>query len=156
MHCEICGKKIVGKPFKVVVEGSEITVCSDCKQFGVEKPTTVSQPGVVKVMLKKRRSVSKIEFTEELVENYNLIIKREREKRGWSQEKLAKMIQEKESLIKKIENAEIVPEPEVVEKLERVLNVKLRERVPDVKLELKRASQTLTLGDVVIVKKKKK
>ena len=138
------------------MEGSEVTVCSNCKQFGIEKATTVSQAGITKVVLKKKRSIGKIEFTEELVENYNLIIRREREKRGWSQEKLAKMIQEKESLIKKIENAEIVPEPEVIEKLERVLNVKLRERVPDIKLDTKRKTQVLTLGDVVVVKKKKK
>ncbi len=156
MQCEICGRKIEGKPFKVVVEGSEVIVCSYCRQFGVEKPSTVSQPGVTKVVLKKKKSVGKIEFKDVLVEDYNVIIRREREKRGWSQEKLAKMIKEKESLIKKIERGEIVPEPEVVEKLERVLNIKLRETVPDIKIELNKRRQTLTLGDVVIVKKKKK
>jgi putative transcription factor len=158
MNCEICGREIKGRGFKVIVEGSEVTVCASCKQYGVEKPTSViQQPGITKVVLrKKRRAGGKIEFTEELIENYHLIIRREREKRGWSQEQLAKKIQEKESLIKKIENRELTPEPEVIEKLEKLFNIKLRERVPEVKVNIRRTNLTPTLGDVVVVKKKKK
>jgi len=154
MECEICGREIKGRGFKVIVEGSEVTVCARCKGYGAAKPEKVDQ-GVKKLILKKRQP-KPIEFTEELVEDYNLIIKREREKRGWSQEVLAKKIQEKESLIKKIENKEITPEPEVVGKLEKLFNIKLRERVPEVKINAKRESLTPTLGDVVIIKKKKK
>ncbi|WP_290723548.1 multiprotein bridging factor aMBF1 [Archaeoglobus sp.] len=156
MNCEICGREIKGKGFKIVVEGSEVTVCSSCRQYGTEKkPSVASQPGARRVVLKKKRASTKIEFTEELVENFHLIIKREREKRGWSQEQLAKKIQEKESLIKKIENAEITPEPEVVEKLEKLFNIKLREQVPEIKIE-KGKSLVPTLGDIVVVKRKKK
>lgn len=156
MNCEICGKEIKGRAYKVIVEGSEVTVCAFCRQFGTEKPAQISQPGLTKVVLKRRKSPKKIEFTEELIENYHLIIKREREKRGWSQEQLAKKIQEKESLIKKIENAEIVPEPSVIEKLEKLFNIKLREKVPEVKIDLKKITSAPTLGDVVVVRKKKK
>ena len=97
-----------------------------------------------------------IDLGEELVENFHIIIRREREKRGWSQEDLAKKIQEKVSLIRKIENAEITPEPEVIEKLERVLDIKLRERVEEVKVETKKIDLTPTLGDIVVIRKKKK
>ncbi|WP_290899497.1 multiprotein bridging factor aMBF1 [Ferroglobus sp.] len=153
MQCEICGREIHGRGHTIVVEGSEMTVCSLCKDYGEEKSTVV-QHGIVKVV-KKEKKVKPIEFTEELVENYNEIIKREREKRGWSQEELAKKIQEKASLIRKIENKEITPEPEVVEKLERTLGVKLREKVEEVKIQ-GRKLENLTLGDVVIIRKKKK
>ena len=157
MDCEICGKPIKGKGFKVIVEGSEVTVCYACKNYGVEKPISkVSQPGVSKVLIKRKKQSTNIEFSEELLENYNLIIKREREKRGWSQDVLAKKIQEKASLIRKIENAEITPEPEVIEKIERLFNIKLREKVPEVKVNLKKINLTPTLGDVVVIKKKKK
>jgi len=157
MNCEICGKEIKGKGFKVVVEGSEVTVCSSCKKFGSEKsPSIASQQGVSRVVLKKRKVSTKIEFGDELVEDFHKIIRREREIRGWSQEELAKKIQEKESLIKKIENAEITPDPEVIEKLEKLFNVKLRERLPEVKVEGKGRTITPTLGDVVVVKRKKK
>ncbi len=156
MNCEICGREIKGKGFKVVVEGSEVTVCGSCKQYGTEKkPSVASQHGARRVVLKKRKASTKIEFKEELVENFHVIVRREREKRGWSQEQLAKKIQEKESLIKKIENAEITPEPEVVEKLEKLFNIKLRESVPEIKIE-KSKGLTPTLGDVVVVKRKKK
>lgn len=155
MYCEICGKEIKGKSFKVIVEGSEVTVCHSCKNYGVEKPISkVSQPR--KVLTKKRRQATNIEFTDELLENYNLIIRREREKRGWSQDVLAKKIQEKASLIRKIENAEITPEPEVIEKIEKLFNVRLRERVPEVNVNIKKMSLTPTLGDVVVIKKKKR
>jgi len=157
MNCEICGREIKGKGFKIVVEGSEMTVCPSCKQYGSErKPSIASQPGARRVVLKKKKSSTKIEFQDELIENYHLIVRREREKRGWSQEQLAKKIQEKESLIKKIENNEITPEPEVVEKLERLFNIKLREQIPEVKVEGKGKKLSPTLGDIVVVKKKKK
>ncbi len=156
MYCEICGREIKGRSFKVVVEGSEITVCASCKQYGTEKPVMPSQPGAKRVVIKKKKPQNKIEFTEELVDNYHMIVRKEREKRGWSQEQLAKKIQEKESLIRKIENAEIVPEPEVIEKLEKLFNIKLRENVPEVKIETRKSISTPTLGDIVIVRKKKK
>ncbi len=156
MNCEICGREIKGKGFKIIVEGSEMTVCSSCRQYGSERrPSIASQAGARRVVLKKRKSSTKIEFQDELIENYHLIVRREREKRGWSQEQLAKKIQEKESLIRKIENAEIVPEPEVIEKLERLFNIKLREQIPEIKVERSRTT-TPTLGDIVVVRRKKK
>ncbi len=157
MNCEICGREIKGKGFKIVVEGSEMTVCSSCKQYGSErKPSIASQQGARRVVLRKKRSSTKIEFQDELIENYHLIVRKEREKKGWSQEQLAKKIQEKESLIKKIENAEITPEPEVIEKLEKLFNIKLREQIPEIKIEGKGKILSPTLGDIVVVKKKKK
>jgi len=151
MDCEICGRRIVGKSFKIILEGSEVTVCENCKEYGIEKPK-VSAP----IKSKQTKRSIKIDFGEELVENFHEIIRREREKRGWSQEELAKRIQEKVSLIRKIENAEITPEPEVVEKLERLFNIKLRENIEEVQVESKKRNLTLTLGDIVVIKKKKK
>ncbi len=151
MECEICGRPIRGRGFKVIVEGSEVTVCESCKELGIEKPRIERRT----VQIKRRTPRTDIDLGDELVEDFHLIVRREREKRGWSQEELAKKIKEKVSLIKKIENAEITPEPEVIEKLERVLDVKLRERVQEVKLEGKRVEFTPTLGDIVVIKRKK-
>ena len=137
-----------------------MTVCEDCKNYGIEKPK-VSQKksfaprSVISKPANRPRDLS-IDLGEELVENFHIIIRRERERRGWSQEDLAKKIQEKVSLIKKIENAEITPEPEVIEKLERVFDIKLRERVEEVKVETKRVDMTPTLGDVVVIRRKRK
>ncbi len=158
MECEICGREIRGRSFKILVEGSEMTVCEECKNHGIEKPKVPQK----RTFAPKPKPISKpkvrtdIDLGDELVENYHMIIRREREKRGWSQEDLAKKIQEKVSLIRKIENAEITPEPEVIEKLERVLEVKLRERVEEVKVETKKIDLTPTLGDIVVIRRKKK
>ncbi len=160
MECEICGRPIKGRGFKILVEGSEMTVCEDCKNYGIEKPkvpqkkTFVPRP-VISKPATRPKDLS-IDLGEELVENFHIIIRREREKRGWSQEDLAKKIQEKVSLIRKIENAEITPEPEVIEKLERVFDIKLRERVEDVKIETRKIDLTPTLGDIVVIRRKKK
>ncbi len=160
MECEICGRPIRGKGFKILVEGSEMTVCEDCKNYGIEKPKVSQKKSfaprpIISKPANRPRDLS-IDLGEELVENFHIIIRRERERRGWSQEDLAKKIQEKVSLIKKIENAEITPEPEVIEKLERVFDIKLRERVEEVKVETKRVNMTPTLGDIVVIRRKRK
>lgn len=149
MYCEVCGGKIVGRGHKIVVEGSELTVCDRCKNLGVEAKQ-------VKIVVKKRVQKQKpIVDDYEIVENFHEIIRREREKRGWTQEDLAKRIQEKVTLIRKIENREITPEKDVIEKLERVFGIKLRERIEEVKVEGSK-SMTPTLGDVVVIKRKKR
>ncbi len=153
MECEICGKPI-RKGYKIIVEGSEMTVCEDCKSLGVEKPK-VPQRRTVSKTVSRPKVRTDIDLGEELVEDYHVIIRRERERRGWSQEELAKRIQEKVSLVRKIENAEITPEPDVIEKLERVLGVKLRESVEEVKVERNKVDLTPTLGDIVVIRKKK-
>ncbi len=153
MECEICGREIKGRSYTIIVEGSEMVVCAKCKEYGSEKPYTE----VKKITIKKKVKEQKpIEFVEELIENFSQVIRREREKRGWSQAELAKKIQEKESLIRKIENGEITPEPDVVEKLEKLFDIKLREKVPEVKVELKKSNLKPTLGDVVVIRKKKR
>ncbi len=43
----------------------------------------------------------------------------------------------------------------MVEKLEKLFNIKLREQIPEIKIE-KSKSLVPTLGDVVVVKRKKK
>ncbi len=157
MECEICGKQI-RRGYKIIVEGTEMTVCEDCKSLGVEKPKVPQRRTINKTIsrnISRPKVRTEINFGDELVEDYHIIIRRERERRGWSQEELAKRIQEKVSLLRKIENAEITPEPDVIEKLERVLGVKLRESVEEVKIETKKIDVTPTLGDIVIIKRKK-
>lgn len=149
MECEICGDKIVGRGYRVVVEGIELTVCKRCKELGVE-----SKKPVISITKPKIKVESSIVDDFELVENYNEIIRREREKRGWTQEELAKKIKEKVTLIKKVEKGEITPDKDLIEKLERTLGLRLMERVEDVKVEVSKFT-TPTLGDVVVIKRKK-
>ena len=34
MRCEICGKKVIGKPVRTKIENSIMLTCNDCSKFG--------------------------------------------------------------------------------------------------------------------------
>lgn len=91
---------------------------------------------------------------DELLDNYDQIIRDAREAKGWSQEDLAENIKEKVSLIKKIERSEIVPEEPVRKKLEHTLNIKLTERVEVSGQDVSHLKKDTTLGDIVKIKRK--
>ncbi len=66
-----------------------------------------------------------IEEGMEGMEGYGRKIKEARERAGLKQAELAKRINEKQSLLRKIENEEIIPTDEVRRKIERVLDISL-------------------------------
>jgi len=161
MQCEICGAEIRGKPISVTIDNSELQVCPKCAPYGqpVNKRAPVSRkvspvaraaPRVTKRPQKNFFDILK----DELVDDYEHIIREARESHGWSQEELAAKIKEKASLIKKIERKEIVPEDSVRKKLEHTLNIKLTERVSDSDQEVSHFKKDTTLGDIVTIKRK--
>ncbi|MBC7114208.1 MAG: TIGR00270 family protein, partial [Archaeoglobi archaeon] len=91
---------------------------------------------------------------EDIIPNYSEVIREARERLGLSQEELARKIKEKVSLIRKIERGELTPEEKVARKLEKELGIKLMERIESPKIEKKELPSTLTLGDVVVVRRK--
>ncbi|HID27619.1 MAG: multiprotein bridging factor aMBF1 [Methanosarcinales archaeon] len=134
MQCELCGKEIKGKAHYVKIEGSELNVCDRCVQYGqeIDKWAPVSRKVTpTKRMIKTRKQKRDIfdKITDEIVSDYNIIIREAREKHGLTQDELALKIKEKASLIKKIERCEIIPEDRVIKKLERALDIKLTEKV---------------------------
>jgi putative transcription factor len=161
MQCEICGAEIRGKPICITIDNSELQVCQKCAPYGkpVDKRTPVSRKvsPVVRTVPRTERKPRKDFFDilkDELLDNYDQIIRESREARGWSQEDLAENIKEKASLIKKIERREIVPEDSVRKKLEHTLNIKLTERVEAAEQEVSRMRKDTTLGDIVKIKRK--
>lgn len=165
MQCEICGSEIRGRPFKVTIDKSELDVCASCSKLGTvaNKRTPVSRKiapvapvtRATKPKSQKPRKGVFEGFIEDLVDDYDQIIRDARQSRGWTQEELATKIKEKASLIKKVERGEIVPEESVRKKLERTLNIKLTERVStDKEWSGDRLSRGTTLGDIVKIKRK--
>ena len=156
MHCEICGAEILGAPHKIGTGGSELTVCNGCVKYGTVVGETHTSP---KDVLTGRTGFrpggpryKKIEI-EEINPNYGQMIRKAREKIGLTQEKLAKKVNEKMSLIGKIERSEIVPEDTVRKKLERLLDITLIERLEAQEVKPSKGSKTLTLGDIALIKK---
>jgi putative transcription factor len=87
---------------------------------------------------------------EELAADYDDRIRSAREDRGLSQEALANELNEKASLIRKLERGDILPSDEVQTKLERKLDISLSEGASDEDAEWSGGSSTTTtLGDVV-------
>lgn len=159
MNCEMCGMetKVLKK---VLVEGTVLSLCPKCAKYGKELSETPKSQ--IPAPLRKPQKREEIDIyskmpDEELVEDYNERIKRAREARGWSQEELGKRINEKKSIIAKIEAKEFRPPDALAKKLEATLNIKLLEKVDEnVTLKSSSRDKTLTLGDMIVIKEEKK
>lgn len=129
-ECEICGVAIKGKAQYITIGGSKLQVCKACARHGtavvVDKKAKTTLGGEQVQFVKAKRRLYEqmdlvIEEGMEIGEEYGRKIKEAREKAGLKQAELAKRINEKQSLVRKIENEEIIPSKEVWGKIEWVL-----------------------------------
>lgn len=150
MRCEICGKKIV-KPVKTKIESSVMLTCNECAKFGKvqREPPKPRKPMPVK------RSPRFREPSEEVIEDYNTLIREGREKKRWTREELAEKIYEKASVINRIESGKMVPDIKLARKLERILNITLIEKTESMKPEDlgPSARRGATIGDIARIKR---
>ena len=168
MRCEVCGVHLREKPIRAIIEGAKLEVCSQCAKLSAatwekEQRSFSSIPKQANIIDRARptrpqkpRLTRQAEEEFVLVKNYGEIVRRAREKQGWSQEELGRAINEKESLVAKIETQKLVPPLAITLKIEHVLGVHLTEKeqsVTDAKMPDVR-SMELTLGDIVVVKKR--
>jgi putative transcription factor len=168
MQCEMCGETIRGVAKLVLVEGAELQVCGRCEKYGTEvqqpKRADVRRPVAGPVPAARapapppvRRKRDLFDYMEgEIVDDYAARIRRARMDRGLSQKDLAMQMKEKEHLIKKIENAELIPEEGVRKKLEKALEIRLIEGPVESTEKKVAGSLAPTLGDVTIIRKVKK
>jgi len=165
MLCEMCGRNY-GRLKKIEIEGSVMNVCPDCSKFGKEitvlpKPKTAKEVVQERLQLRERRFTPKNiydEMPEDLAEDYPARIRRNRVKIGLSQEELGLKINERKSIITKLESGHIRPDNKLIRKLERTLKISLMEKVesnaaPTVQKGVRRG---LTLGDLIKVEAPKK
>lgn len=133
--------------FKIELDGALIEVCESCKSYGklvrIEK---ISEPK--NVVVKQKEDFE----DEEIVENFGEVIREERERRKIPIQEFAKLLGIKESTLLKIESGKLLPEDKILERIERLLNVKLRERVKSQKVDEKKADRKLKIADIVEVK----
>ncbi|WP_406660037.1 multiprotein bridging factor aMBF1 [Methanolobus sp. ZRKC3] len=160
MQCEICGTDIRGPSFKITIDSSELTVCGKCSQHGksTDKRTPVSRKiaPVARVVPKRGKGRGKKDdmMSDELVDDYEHVIREARERKKLTHDQLASKIKEKASLIKKLERGEIVPEESLRKKLEKALDIKLTERSGGDDWSGDSLSRGTTLGDIVTIKRK--
>ncbi len=171
MFCEVCGREIVGKPARSIVEGATLVVCKQCASLGTELPGFPDRPRPTKIAPSAtgpvRRSVRppieslpKSVEESDLVDDYPRVIKEAREKLGLSRQDLGFKAKEKMTVIQKIELGKMLPTMRLTRELEHLLRVKLL--VPKEEIEVPTpspsltGSQNATLGDVVLVRQKNK
>jgi putative transcription factor len=159
----LCGED-VPRTKNVAIESTVLAVCTSCAKFGDEVATPVvrrsTMPPIIAQRLEARkrrltpRDVYADAGTMELAEDYPKRIRQARDARGWKQADLGAKINEKVSVIAKLESGTITPGDALIRKLENELGIKLRERVEAVAVKKQAASGNLTLGDLIKMQEK--
>jgi putative transcription factor len=163
VRCEVCGHKIHAQPITAIIEGARLTVCVECSKHGKivaqddysakSKPTTAGKPDALRpVLFQKKTEIPKVQITQEIIEDYGAKIRLAREKLGLTHEDLGKKINEKSSVIGKLETGKMEPNNILATKLEHALKIKLLTPVVEEKpqQQIARApTQEVTLGDLI-------
>lgn len=172
MRCEVCGRRIFGTAHRVIIEGAKMTVCSKCAKLGsgtwAPKPKLAQhkllpsksiKSSYPNVKLQTKTSTSPIlEPQMELIEDFGPKIRAAREKLGLSHEDLGRKINEKVSVLKKIEAGKMTPDTKLIIKLEHALKIKLIAPLTEpspIQAYKKTAVPKLTLGDLIKLKEEK-
>jgi putative transcription factor len=167
LRCEVCGRKIHGNPIRAIIEGAKLTVCVECSKHGKiirEEEVELGQRAPKKTpvpfsakMQRKKTVGAKVEITQEVVESYHAKIRQAREKLGLSHEELGKKINEKASVLSKLETGKMTPNNVLVTKLEHALKIKLLVPIKEEKISYempKLPNRETTLGDLIQLNKK--
>jgi len=148
----MCGSE--GKLFRAMIEGSEMRVCNNCSKFG-------KVLGEVREEAKAVRKVKKVEIIEEpeviemVVSDFSMKVRNKREQIGLNQKDFAKKINEKESVVHKLENGEFSPSLDLARKLEKMFGISLIEEYEEKKEKIeKTAGEGITVGDLIRIKKR--
>ncbi|MHA1291786.1 MAG: multiprotein bridging factor aMBF1 [Promethearchaeota archaeon] len=173
--CPICGGKIWGRGKRVLLEGAKIIVCQSCAQYG--KPPTIKPKGLyskkttsvsfkkrdthiatpIKTIRRARRRFDEIDDLE-IINNYAKVIRNVRMKIKLTQEQFAQKLNEKPSLIRRIESGKVAPTIKLAKKIEKVYNVKLLKEKDEIQVSYKdflKKKGGASLGDIAFIKKKK-
>ena len=83
-----------------------------------------------------------------MVKDFHKVIRKSREKKKLTQEELAKKLNEKLSIIKRLEDG-WRPSNKLIDKLEKFFKIKIREKAVELLHEKKANNKNLTIGDIV-------
>ena len=164
MECEICGKEVPEhNPIRAKIEGSVMVVCKECSKLGtIQKAPPKPKFRQQKKSKKQKNNTRNKNYSrrdepsEELIEDFEIEIRKARESKNWKREDLGKKINERVSVITRIETGKMTPDVKLTKKLERALDIKLLEKVDNVDLNqfINSSSGERTLGNVMKIKRK--
>ncbi|MCW4020899.1 MAG: multiprotein bridging factor aMBF1 [Candidatus Bathyarchaeota archaeon] len=165
LQCEVCGRPIIGKPHRVIIEGVKMLTCGRCAELGSgywePEPKSFRRPEgfrtAVSIPVRRKRT---IDVSEDLVvtEGFGSIVRQARVELGLSHEDLGRKIGEKVSVLRKVESGKMTPDHRLAGKLEHALEVKLLVPfvVPKVSRPASPASKGVTLGEIVRLKDRRR
>jgi len=162
MICEMCGSD-VPRTKLVMVEGAAVNSCPRCEKYAssgavktkegkVMLPSVADRLGNRERRMRHRDVLARGE--KELVDDYPQRVRKGRQKLSMSQDDLAKSLNEKKSIIVKVENGDIRPTDKLVARLERALDITLKEylETDDDDSPKQQSSKGMTLGDFIKTK----
>jgi putative transcription factor len=143
MLCEMCGNEVESTS-RIRIEHSVLQLCPACAKFGTpidppppatpaaapapvarRRPAGASAPAGRPRRLEERDLYAEIgELT--LADDWGQKVRRAREALAWTPEELGKKLNEKKSVVLKIESGGLHPPDALVRKLEHLLKVRLR------------------------------
>ncbi len=124
MNCEICGREITKGPVSVRIEGSMMRTCGTCARLGERVVVKKHSP---QTQAAPRRPVARVEKSVEIVDDYSSKVRKNRDRLGLTQDQLGAKINEKGSVISRIESGHMEPDLKMAKKLERFLGATLLE-----------------------------
>jgi putative transcription factor len=138
MLCEMCGQD-VPLTNAVRVESSVLQLCPNCSKFGVAVappvlPAGSAPPPTAGAPRPYARAGRRVEerdlYTElpemELAPDWGKRIRVAREALAWTPEEFGKRLNEKKSLVLKLESGSFRPPDATIRKIERLLRIRLR------------------------------
>ncbi len=146
-ECELCGRAM-SEVYVVSIENTDMRVCVSCSKGKkilykeVEAKKAQSKPAMHKSVQREEEM--------ELVENYGTVMHKARDEMQIPLKVLAEMINEKESLLLRIENEKTKPSVELTKKLEKALHVKLTQHESlESNARARGSSDRATIGDFI-------
>jgi len=147
--CELCGKDTDSLK-KAKIEGANLKVCDSCAEMG---ETMDSGGKSKKTKKKKKKSRSSKRNRKTLAPNYGDIVKQAREDEKLSITEVADDLNEKESVIKKIEGEDLKPDKSLASKLSKKFDIDLYTNAEVSNVDTESGdTRKATLGDVAEVK----
>jgi len=167
-ECPICGGIIWGRGQRVLLEGAKITVCDNCAQHGKKiykapKNATIAKRTQKRPQSNARKQPIKPKGVEalEIVSDYANRIRNTRNNLKLNQDQFAQKLNEKPSLLKRIEAGKVEPTIKLAKKIQKIYNLQLIKKSDDSQINIQdtkfmKKSAGSSLGDIAFIKKKSK
>ena len=132
--CEVCGSPLRASPNRVEIDGAIMVVCNNCARLGRQVGPAAPAVSVISNRVVRANPAQNMlrtmaqrptEQEYELDPDYHLLIRQAREKLGFSQEQLGKLINEKPSVIRMVESKKLKPDITLTRKLMHELKINL-------------------------------